>query len=398
MKEALPAIILFFLLFLIANSGAITTPYIWIPNTDADTIMRFVGVNPDSFSTQDAPHGVAVDVDRNRAYVASQHYNYPNNYCILDVFDLDGAAIRSIDTGGLTPCSNPAIDQNGNVFFAYESYVSKYDFSGNMIGIWVISDYTNTPAELFVDANGNPWITTGWSAVVVKLDGNNSDVILGAYNAGGFFTNTIGIAIDLNRVIVADYEQAKIFDLNYSGVKKNTYNLTSPPWGVKIDGSRNIIYSKTFENKVGKITPDGTKTEYDTCTSPTGLGIDETYVYVDCSGGDIYKHLLSNLSNWTVISQTPSDTGTSSGDFTGFQYQAFTQGCINPINFSETNPKINCSCNYSIDKNQAIDGNITTYGKGTLTLNAKLAFTNEHASFDIAPNCKLEITSKGEIE
>ncbi|MCX6723751.1 MAG: Ig-like domain-containing protein [Candidatus Staskawiczbacteria bacterium] len=295
-----------------AESAKPKTSYLWIANSDDNTISKLdsSGNILGTYAVGNNPRGVAVDASGN-AWVV----NFLGN--TITKLDSSGNVLGTYSVG--TWPIGVAVDAYGNIWVANfgSDDVTVLDSSGNILK--TISAGTG-PYGIAVDNTGNVWIANDRSSDVTKLDhlGN----ILGTYSVG---TWPIGIAVDaLNNIWVANYGSDDVTELDNSGNVLGTYPAGgSGLYGIAVDGSGNVWTANDLSSSVTEFDSSGNILgTYPVGDHPIGIAIDgsgNVWVVNDFSNDVTELDSSGNSIGTFSVGATPN----SLGDFTGFALQNF---------------------------------------------------------------------------
>ncbi len=229
--------------------------------------------------------------------------------------------------GGMNSPSGVGVDANGNIWVAsYFSALSEFSPVGNPVfptGIAAGGLYHSY--DLAVDAQNNVWIpnedTTatgvnrGLGSVTTFNSSGQPTSGASGYTAGGIYY-PIALAVDTNATTwVVNYGNSSLTLLSSSGQPLNgSTAYTSPlfvfPVAIAVDSSHNAWLANQEDVTVAKVSPDGkTITSYACCNGASGIAIDQRgFVWVANYYGDSISQLASD---GTVISSGYSDNKAS---------------------------------------------------------------------------------------
>jgi hypothetical protein len=227
--------------------------------------------------------------------------------------------------GGMSTPTGVGVDATGNIWVAsYYSAASEFSPTGNPVfpngiaGGGLFHSY-----GVAVDAQNNVWfpdedstatgVNAGYGSVTVL--GSAGQLISGAtgYSSGGI-AYPVAIAIDTNATTwVVDYYNESLTLLSSTGQPlSGTAGYTSPklafPISIAIDSNNNGWIGNSYSGTVTKVAPDGSQfTSYDCCDWAGGIAIDQRgYVWVTNYQGNSVSQLLA--SDGTVISSGYTDS------------------------------------------------------------------------------------------
>jgi sugar lactone lactonase YvrE len=229
--------------------------------------------------------------------------------------------------GGMSSPSSVGIDATGNVWVAsYFSAVTKFSPTGNLVfpnGITSGGLYHSY--SLAVDAQNDIWVTnedstpsgvnnTLGSVTVFNSAGQPLSGANGYINGGIYYP--VAVAIDTNATAwIVDYGNEHFTLLSntgqpLSGSQGYTSLQISFPVAIALDANHNGWTVNSESTTVTKISPDGSQfTSYDCCSYPHGIAIDQRgFVWVANYLGDSISQLASD---GTVISSGYSDNKAS---------------------------------------------------------------------------------------
>ncbi|MGD0442665.1 MAG: NHL repeat-containing protein, partial [Edaphobacter sp.] len=225
--------------------------------------------------------------------------------------------------GGMNSPSGVGVDAAGNVWVAsYFSAASEFTPTGNPVfPSGITSGGLYFSYGLAVDAQNNIWIPnedspiTGVNNELGSITTLNSagQVTSGAtgYFAGGIYY-PIAVAIDTNATAwIVNYGNSSLTLLNSAGQPlSGATGYTSPklvfPVAVAIDASHNAWLANQEDVTVTEVSPDGSQiTSYACCNGASGIAIDQRgFVWVANYYGDSISQLAAD---GTVISSGYSD-------------------------------------------------------------------------------------------
>jgi sugar lactone lactonase YvrE len=228
--------------------------------------------------------------------------------------------------GGMNSPSGVGVDATGNVWVAsYFSAASQFSPTGNPIfPSGITSGGLYHSYGLAVDAQNNAWIPNEDSTPsgVNKNLGSittlnpSGQPLSGAsgYSAGGIYY-PIALAIDTNATTwVVNYGNSSLTLLNNTGLPISANPYTSVklvfPVAIAIDANHNAWLANQEDVTVTKVSPDGTQfTSYACCDAASGIAIDQRgNVWVANYSGDSISQLAAD---GTVISSGYSDNKAS---------------------------------------------------------------------------------------
>jgi streptogramin lyase len=229
--------------------------------------------------------------------------------------------------GGMNSPSGVGVDATGNVWVAsYFSAASEFSPTGNPVfPSGITSGGLFHSYGLAVDAQNDVWIPNEDSTATGVNKGLGSITTLSStgqvtsgaagYIAGGIYY-PIAVAIDTNATAwVVNYGNSSLTLLSSSGQPLSGANgYTSPklvfPVAVAIDANHNGWLANQEDVTVTKVSPDGTQfTSYACCNGASGIAIDQRgFVWVANYYGDSISQLASD---GTVISTGYSDNKAS---------------------------------------------------------------------------------------
>jgi streptogramin lyase len=227
---------------------------------------------------------------------------------------------------GMNSPSGVGVDANGNVWVAsYFSAASQFSPTGNPIfPSGITSGGLYHSYGLAVDAQNNAWIPNEDSTPsgvnqnlgsITTLNPSGQPLSgASGYIAGGIYY-PIALAIDTNATTwVINYGNSSLTLLNGSGqpLSANPYTSTQLafPVAIAIDASHNAWIANSEANTVTKVLRDGSLfTSYACCNWPAGVAIDQRGdVWVANYMGDSISQLAAD---GTVISTGYSDNKAS---------------------------------------------------------------------------------------
>jgi len=229
--------------------------------------------------------------------------------------------------GGMSSPSNVGVDATGNVWVAsYFSAVTEFSPTGNLVfpnGITSGGLYHSY--GLAVDAQNNVWVTnedstpsgvnnTLGSVTVFNSAGQPLSGANGYIDGGIYYP--VAVAIDPNATAwIIDYGNQSLTLLSntgqpLSGAKGYTSSQISFPVAIALDTNHNGWIANSEATTVTKVSPDGSQfTSYDCCNYPHGIAIDQRgFVWVANYLGDSISQLASD---GTVVSSGYSDNKAS---------------------------------------------------------------------------------------
>ncbi|MEN6342625.1 MAG: dockerin type I domain-containing protein [Methanospirillum sp.] len=309
---------------------------------------------------------VQIAVDGNGfTYVLDQDETTGLRHMYLYKYDPSGAYIET-----LAEAYRIASDPAGNIYFAGENSVKKFDPDGDLLKTW------NVRAGLFaVDSSGNIYVVDSYNGRIQKYDPESSLVTqwgsLGWSGANGEFSDPRGIAIDsADNVYVTDSGNCRIqkFDSNGTfltswsnygdgiaiddsdavyvagtyadhGIIKYDVNGTvlakwgptgsgdgefNTPAAIAVDRTGTIYVADSYNGRVQKVTPDGSFAgKWETYgrggmfVGPSGIALDHSgHVYV-MDGGN--SRLEKFTTTGTFLSAWGS-YGSANGQFAHYFY------------------------------------------------------------------------------
>jgi len=230
--------------------------------------------------------------------------------------------------GGMNSPSQLGIDATGNVWVAsYFSALSEFSPTGNPIfPTGITSGGLCHSYGLAVDAQNNIWIPNEDTSVCgggvnkglgsITTFNPSGQVISGTtgYITGGIYY-PIAIAIDNNAIAwVVNFGDSSLTLLSSSGqpISANPYNSTQLafPVALAIDANRNAWVANSEANTLTKVLPDGSQfTSYNCCNWPAGVAIDQRgFVWATNYMGDSISQLSAD---GTIVSSGYSDNKAS---------------------------------------------------------------------------------------
>jgi sugar lactone lactonase YvrE len=229
--------------------------------------------------------------------------------------------------GGMNAPTSVGVDAIGNVWVAsYYSAASKFSPTGTPIfpnGITTGGLFHSY--GLAVDAQNDVWIPDEDSTATGVNGGYGSVTVLSStgqlisgvtgYTAGGI-AYPIAIAIDTNSTVwVTDSHNASVTLLSsagqpLSGSTGYTWPQLAYSYGIAIDANHNGWAASSEDDTITKISPDGSQfTSYACCRGPAGVAIDQRgFVWVANYNGDSVSQLAGD---GIVISTGYSDNQAS---------------------------------------------------------------------------------------
>jgi hypothetical protein len=244
---------------------------------------------------------------------------------VLQTAPSDWTMFINFTGGSMNSPSGVGVDATGNVWVAsYFSAASKFSPTGNLLFPAITTGGLYESFGLAIDAQNNAWIPNqqspsgvnrGFGTVTVLS--STGQLVSGAtgYTDGGL-AYPIAIAIDTNATAwVVDNYNATVTLLSASGQPlSGTNGYSSPqlafPVAIAIDANHNAWVANTEADTVTKILPDGSLfTSYNCCNWPAGVAIDQRgFIWVANYMGDSISQLASD---GTIISSGYSDNKAS---------------------------------------------------------------------------------------
>jgi hypothetical protein len=229
--------------------------------------------------------------------------------------------------GGMSSPSNVGVDATGNVWVAsYFSAVTEFSPTGNLtFPNGITSGGLFHSYGLAIDAQNDVWVTnedstpsgvnnTLGSVTVFNSAGQPLSGPTG-YIAGGIYY-PVAVAIDTNATAwIVDFGNEHFTLLSntgqpLSGTQGYTSSQISFPVAIAIDANNNGWVVNSESTTVTMISPAGNFASYDCCNSPHGLAIDQRgFVWVANYLGDSISQLAA--SDGTVISRGYGDNKAS---------------------------------------------------------------------------------------
>ena len=297
--------------------GLVTTTYIYVVNNNANTVTRYK-LNSDNTVTEptllistglNRPSGIAIftTVDGTYIYVTNSASNTVTKYDLTGTRTDFSVVIPAITDGlndpqGIAIFTTPIGTEAEQTYIYVTNFnntVTKYDLTGTRtnfsLGIPAISDGLDFPIGIVVD-----------SSFIYVVNSNSSKVTL--YNLDGSTNNLTFITAELSIpqgiaifTTQSDAEASQTYiyvtDANNSTVTK--YDLTgspvgtqpfisglSSPYGIAIDPSFIYVVNNGNNTTVGKYnlfdgtTVNSTLISNEGLNYPEGIAIDGTYIYV----------------------------------------------------------------------------------------------------------------------
>lgn len=221
-------------------------------------------------------------------------------------------------------------------------YVTEY--SGNVIikmdidgqNKTTFASGLNQPIGMTFDASGNLYVAEHSGSAVKKIAPDGTVTVV--KNSGmGILTGIVKDSSD--KLFAIGYSTGTIYKMDLDGSNFTTLKSglqTSSLIGLTIDANDNLYATDRYNNKVIKITPDGTTTDFATnITGAQGITLaDDGYFYVVSTG-----RLVTKLdSNGTLV------TTYSTGTFTPWGVAVDVDGYIY---FTESSSAVKCLVGYT---------------------------------------------------
>jgi|GEM_PF-663722 len=280
------------------------------------------------------PVGVAVDAAGN-VYIADQCNNL--------VREVSGGLMITIAGAGLITLSDPAgvaVDNAGNVYIADQGNNLVRKLTGGVLSTFLGDGdiALSGPAGIAVDSAGNVYIADAGNNVIREVSGHTITTIAGNGNFdytgdGGPATSAsmagpTGVAVDgSGKVYIAD-EGNNVIRVVSGGIINTAAGNTTPgfsgdggstfnaslffPLGAAVDGSGNLFISDSGNQRIRKVTPDGTITTvagnggngYDAgATNAVNTSLNNPFGIAVDSAGNLY---IADESNNVVRKVTPA--------------------------------------------------------------------------------------------
>ncbi len=230
----------------------------------------------------------------------------------------------------------------------YGNKVIKIDKDGsNQV---IISTDFNQPIGMCFDSAGNLFVAENAGRRISKIDSSGSKSLI--KNMDKLMA---GIVFDsYGKLYAVNYQDGYIYKMDGDGTNQSTFaNLGSGTSviGLAVDNEDNIYASSRIQNKIVKVTPDGTMTDFTTVSFPNWVSIGKDgYLYASSGDRSIQKFDLSGtkLAVYQTGSFSPWGTWISPS---GYIY--FTEGnsrIIEIVGYGETTNKtqINITLNSNL--------------------------------------------------
>lgn len=157
----------------------------------------------------------------------------------------------------------------------------------------VISTDFNQPIGMCFDSAGNLFVAEHGGRKISKIDSSGSKSLIKKMD--DFMT---GLVFDRHgKLYAVNYQEGYIYKMDGDGTNQSTFaNLGSgnSVIGLAVDNEDNIYASINSQNKIVKVTPDGTMTDFTTVSFPNWVSIGKDgYLYASSGDRSIQKFDLS---------------------------------------------------------------------------------------------------------
>lgn len=306
--------------WLIQNTESYKTPYIFIPNSNEDTVSKI--------RTSDCSEVCRYPVGDNpsRNTVSPNAEVWVGNRNSNDVTRLNGSTCDVINKSirvGTGPRAAVA-DEDGNIWIGNsgDDTVWKLNGSnGNKILQTTIGDF---PYGAAIDGIGHVFVVN--RGTPKKLSKINISDGAELWRKGGI-GDVYGIAVDGNRdVWIGGYSDGSVYKVNGSNgnVTCSSGSLGGNIKGVAVDNDENVWAADTSRGKVHKVNNSNCRliASYSVGLQPMGVAVDaDGYVWVvNYGSNDAYK-LRADNGNLECIANTGMNPYTYSSDMTGYTLQ-----------------------------------------------------------------------------
>ena len=302
-----------------------TLPFIWIANSDEDTVSKLntvTGVEEGRYRVGDNPSRTAVDLDGN-VWVANRS---SNNVHRVRLFDCNGqdCVDPPINVGGLP--RGIAIDASNNVWVASFNDRNVMRINGQT---HVVDQVINTPGNIYgiaIDSEGNLWTAERGGGVVSRINTETGQLI--ETLTPPFGRSLYGIAVDgEGNVWLGNYDQHNVLKYNPRNRQWQEFRNNSGSYtrGLAVDGDGFVWIANSGSDNVTKMrASDGAVVgTYPVGGHPIGVAVDNDGNIWAVNRNDNNAHKLNSSGQRLGIYPVGAGPYTYS-DMTGFQLRNFT--------------------------------------------------------------------------